>query len=495
MTATFSVSIQSSSLSFLLVGPNNTSVPATVSYNDTTHTATLTPSAALLASSSYTATVSGAKDTVGTAMASPVSWSFTTDAAPTVISKSPGSASVAVGLSSTVTATFSVSIQTSSLSFVLVGPNNVTVPASVSYNDTTHTATLTPSSALSASTTYTATVSGAKDAVGTAMAAPVAWSFTTDALPTITSESPASGATGVALTSTVTATFSVSIQSSSLSFVLVGPNNTSVPASVSYNDTTHTATLTPSAALAGSTTYTATVSGAQDAVGTAMAAPVSWTFTTAASVVPVVTGETPAANASGVAAAAVVTATFNESIQSATLIFTLSGAGGISVPATVSYVDATHTATLQPLALLAASTTYTAVVSGAKDSNGNMMATPFTWSFTTAGPPQLTNETPVPNATGQATSTAVTATFNESILSSSVVFTLDSASGSAVPATVTYNDSTHTVTLQPTTALSPSTTYTAVISGATDANGFTMAAPFTWSFATAAATIRPQVTG
>src|SRR5205085_10772509 len=44
-----------------------------------------------------------------------------------------------------------------------------------------HTATLTPTSALSNSMTYTATVSGAKDLAGNVMPAPVSWSFTTAA--------------------------------------------------------------------------------------------------------------------------------------------------------------------------------------------------------------------------------------------------------------------------------------------------------------------------
>src|SRR5262249_19103054 len=54
---------------------------------------------------------------------------------------------------------------------------------SVSYTDASHTATLTPSAALQASTSYTVTVkggsSGVKDVAGNALAADVTWSFTT----------------------------------------------------------------------------------------------------------------------------------------------------------------------------------------------------------------------------------------------------------------------------------------------------------------------------
>jgi hypothetical protein len=52
-----------------------------------------------------------------------------------------------------------------------------------------------------------------------------------------------------------------------------------VPAAVTYDDATRTATLNPNANLAGSATYTATLSGARDAAGNTMA-PLTWSFTT-----------------------------------------------------------------------------------------------------------------------------------------------------------------------------------------------------------------------
>src|SRR5207245_2747936 len=57
-------------------------VPATVSYNAATRVGTLTPSAGLSASKTYTATITGGsggvKDLAGNALASDVVWSFTT---------------------------------------------------------------------------------------------------------------------------------------------------------------------------------------------------------------------------------------------------------------------------------------------------------------------------------------------------------------------------------------------------------------------------------
>ena len=140
-------------------------------------------------------------------------WSFTTLALPRVTAETPssGAASVRAG-TTTVSATFNEAVQAGTISFALVNSNNVSVPATVVYSAGTLTATLTPSASLAAGMTYTATVSSAKDASGATMAAPFSWSFTTDAAPTVSANTPAAGATGMAMTTSVTATFDEGIQ-------------------------------------------------------------------------------------------------------------------------------------------------------------------------------------------------------------------------------------------------------------------------------------------
>src|SRR5262249_37134385 len=107
--------------------------------------------------------------------------------------------------------------------------------------------------------------------------------------PTVTSVTPTNGATGVAVGTTVTATFSEAMNASTISastFVLRDPSNTVVPGTVSYNGVTNVATLTPSqpGGLALTTTYTATItggsSGVKDVAGNALAANFTWSFTT-----------------------------------------------------------------------------------------------------------------------------------------------------------------------------------------------------------------------
>ena len=102
--------------------------------------------------------------------------------------------------------------------------------------------------------------------------------------PTVTSRTPAAGATGVATGTTVSATFSEPVVSGSAAVTLTGPAG-AVAGSVAYDATAARVTFTPATALATATTYTATVSGARDAAGNTMTS-TSWTFTTAAAAPP-----------------------------------------------------------------------------------------------------------------------------------------------------------------------------------------------------------------
>src|SRR5438128_4450191 len=93
----------------------------------------------------------------------------------------------------------------------------------------------------------------------------------------------------------------------SSSFTLSGPGG-AVAATVSYNAGTTTATLTPNAPLANNTVYTAALATTVKAAdGIALAASVSWSFTTV-NAAPTVTTKRPAAGARGVASAGAPTA-------------------------------------------------------------------------------------------------------------------------------------------------------------------------------------------
>ncbi len=104
-------------------------------------------------------------------------------------------------------------------------------------------------------------------------------SGTDNTKPTVTDRQPSSGATGVPVSTTVSATFSESVQQATITMTLTA--GSTVPASTSYNAANRTVTLTPDANLTPSTTYTVNLSGARDSADNPMD-PVTWTFTTAA---------------------------------------------------------------------------------------------------------------------------------------------------------------------------------------------------------------------
>jgi hypothetical protein len=102
--------------------------------------------------------------------------------------------------------------------------------------------------------------------------------------PAVTSQTPAAGATGVAKTASVTATFSTPMDATTMTattVTLTGPGGTAVPATVTWAALTKTVTLKPSAALAPNTSYTAQLDGTQKTLtGLRLGAPYTWTFTT-----------------------------------------------------------------------------------------------------------------------------------------------------------------------------------------------------------------------
>lgn len=329
---------------------------------------------------------------------------------PTVSSVSPASAATAVSVSTPVTATFSEALNAatvSAASFTLRDAAGALVNAAVAYNATTRVATLTPAAALTAQTLYTASVSTAvRDLSGNALATGQSWSFTTAAAaditpPTVSAISPAAGATGVASTANVTATFNEAMDAATIStgsFELRDASAALVSAAVSFNATTRVATLNPTGnlLLAGAP-YTARVRGGatdprvKDLAGNALAADRVWSFSVETTA-PTVSSTSPANGATGVSRTANITVTFNEAVDPATVsgsTFELRDAAGALVSAVLSLNSTGRTATLNPTSTLATLTSHTAVVHGGstgavvRDAAGNALAADRSWTFTT----------------------------------------------------------------------------------------------------------------
>jgi hypothetical protein len=212
---------------------------------------------------------------------------------PTVTSNAPPSGATGACPNTIVTATFSEGMNASTINtttFTVKGPASTAVAGQVTYDAASKTATFTPSTTLALNTLYTATITtGAKDLFGNALASNFVWTFTTgnttcqSGPPTVISEAPVSGASGICPNTVAVATFSEAMNPSTINtttFTLAGA--ASVAGAVTYDAPTHVATFTPNSNLALNTLYTATITtGAQDLFGNSLATNFVWTFTTA----------------------------------------------------------------------------------------------------------------------------------------------------------------------------------------------------------------------
>jgi len=120
----------------------------------------------------------------------------------------------------------------------------------------------------------------ATDSAGNTNSTPASYTWTIDTTPPTVSST--SSLTGVTLSTSITATFSETMDSSTITtttFTLKDSDNNAVTGIVTYSGTT--ATWTPSSNLTSGTTYTATITtSVKDAAGNNMASDKTWSFTT-----------------------------------------------------------------------------------------------------------------------------------------------------------------------------------------------------------------------
>ena len=384
LTATFSEDVASVNSTSFSLKAGTTTVAAVVSYDTPSRTATLNPTSTLAADTTYTATVTNAvRDAAGNPVAS-TSWTFKTGPAPTITTNSPAADARSVVQTANVTVTFSEPVTKVSSTTFTLRAGTTAVAAAVSYDATRRIATLNPSATLGADRTYTVAVSGILDAVGNPLV-PASWSFKTGPAPTITGQSPASGARAAGTTGNVTVTFSEPATQVSASTFTLQTGTTAVPAAVTYDSTTRVATLNPTATLSSDRSYLVTVSGVLDAVGNPVV-PTTWSFITGPA--PTISSVSPAAGATSVRRTANATATFSEPIigASASTVKLANASSGAVITTVSSFSATTKVLTINPSVTLAANTLYRVTITGGtsavRDAAGNPLATK-TWTFRT----------------------------------------------------------------------------------------------------------------
>jgi uncharacterized repeat protein (TIGR02543 family) len=247
-------------------------------------------------------------------------------------------------------------------------------------------ASFTPSSDLLPGTTYTGTVKATvKDLYDNVLQSNCIWTFTTSAIPIVTSTDPLNLATNVALNKVISANFSMAMDSltiTSSTFTLMD-GVTPVSGTVNYSNTT--ATFTPGSALISGKTYTATITaGAKNVQGITLANKYVWTFSTGSVIVPTVISTDPLNLATNVALNKVISSNFSVPMDPLTITtstFTLMD-GVTPVSGTVNYSNTT--ATFTPVSALLAGKTYTATITtGARNVPGTPLASVYVWTFST----------------------------------------------------------------------------------------------------------------
>ena len=284
VTITFNEEMDPATITQSSISLTGTSLVAgTVSYSG--KTATFTPTSPLAENTTYTGRVkTTVKDLMGNALQTDYVWAFTTGLIlrPIVINTDPINNATDVVFNKVITATFSMPMNPTTLNAttftVKQGVN--TVLGTISYSGST--VSFTPTIALDANTTYTATITnGAKNSLDTALLANYVWTFKTGISPIIIATDPLNNAINVNLLKTVSANFSVAMDPTTInatSFTLK-QGTTAVLGTVSYSGTT--ASFDPTAALQAGKVYTATITtAAKNTAGIPVATNYVWNFTT-----------------------------------------------------------------------------------------------------------------------------------------------------------------------------------------------------------------------
>ncbi|MEU5878044.1 DUF4082 domain-containing protein [Spirillospora sp. NPDC047279] len=379
---------------------------------------------------------------------------------PAVSVKSPGNDATSVPTGGKVKVTFNEPVRSGSPVFTLAGPSGQPVAGGAVLDATGRILTFTPSSGLATATSYTASVSGARDIAGNTMSGTTTWSFTTagscpctlfasDAVPATTSSGDAKAievgvrftadqsgwvsgvrfykgagntgthsgslwttdgvrrATGTFTgetssgwqTLTFSAPFAVTAGTTYIASYFAPNGNYSVDSGF-FNGAHTNAPLSAHASGApsgnGVYAYNATSRFPNQTYGAAnyWVDPVFSTAAPGDTEPPSIEAISPVNGATSVPRAARPSVRFDEAVQGSTVQFTVTGPGGAAVAGSLSYDAATRTSTFTPAAPLAWQTQYNVRVEGARDLAGNELPAPRTWSFTTSKQPPQPGQCP-----------------------------------------------------------------------------------------------------
>ncbi|OFW60302.1 MAG: hypothetical protein A2133_10085 [Actinobacteria bacterium RBG_16_64_13] len=273
-----------------------------------------------------------------------------------------------------------------------------------------------------------------------------------------------------------------------------------LPATVTYDVATKTATLVPLAKLTAGSTYFVRLSvNVKSSAGLSVqGAPLTWYFHTLPAIPPRVLGKSPVDGAVNCPVSQVISITFDSQMDGTKFTpfsFYFAKRGGPVLPATITYDAPTMTAILKPVQILDEASTYDVTLIGTATGINGMFVygAPITWSFNTVlvQPPSVITKTPADGAQDQPLDIVSMITFDRDMNKSTITadsFYLQKVGGARVDTIMTANE--RGATLTPKIDLDPSTTYQVTLTAdAKSVKGESViGAPITWTFKTKAIT-------
>ncbi len=492
-------------LTFMVKDSALAPVSGVINYDALTKTATFNPDNNLDLDTEYTVTITtGVENITGTPMEMDYIWTFTTDAAPNVVSTIPLNNAINVSTDTDISAEFSEAmngVTITDLTFLVVDEMLAPVEGVINYDAITKIATFNPDSDLLFDTEYTVTITtGVTDLAGNAMGGDFVWTFTTASEivpPTIISTIPLDNATNVALNTDISAEFSEAMNGltvTDLTFLVTDDEFAPVSGIITYDAITKIATFNPDNDLLFDTEYTVTITtGATDLAGNAMGEDFIWTFTTASEIVPpTIISTIPLNNAMNVSTGTDISAEFSEAMNGLTingLTFLVVDEMLAPVSGVINYDPLTKTATFNPDNDLDLDTEYTVTITtGVENITGTAMEMDYIWTFTTDDSPFIISTIPLNNAMNVSTGTDISTEFSEAmngLTITDLTFMVKDSALAPVSGVINYDALTKTATFNPDNNLDLDTEYTVTITtGVENTTGTSMENDFIWTFRT-----------
>lgn len=478
ITVTFSESVSATNSAFTIECPTGTPVTFTQSASPAT-TFTLTPTSPL--PSGVTCTVKVIANQITDTdtfdppdnMTADYTFSFSTDAAPTVTTTTPTNGAPSVAANTNITVNFSEPVTAATNAFTIECPTGTGKTFTVSGSGTSS-IVLDPTADLPFGTLCTVTVIGANihdtdtnDPPDT-MVGNTAFSFTVDSQPTVLSTTPTNGAANAAANTDITITFSENVNVTASAFTIQCPVGTPIAYTLSpaVPGGTNVFTLNPNTDLPSGVTCTVTVV-ANQVTDTDTADPpdtmaANYVFTFSVDAAPSVTSTTPIDTATQQANNTDIVINFSENVNvSSTDWFQIvCTSSGTRNPSDTVVTGGPATYTINPNTDFTNGETCTVTVFANKvtdvDANDppDNMAANKVFSFTIDTPPAVSSTTPADNTANVAVGTNIDITFNEPVDATTSSFTIQCPTGSGNQAYALSNNVGKTIyTLNPTANL------------------------------------------